>query len=280
MSLSTAAVEAIARDVAEVAAHPDPATRLRALAPRWTCLFDLLGRLTDDADRAERRRVMERVCVPLWQRGLAEALPDDIHSAVETLMSALLLREGGEEDEAHEGMVEIFAVAASTALAEMGEDDAQAAGRRGSDLGKGLRPLLSMLRRDELRAALKGNDTVRRYGEKIKDRAAAVILGGRTRDRTRLCHKLLSLMFTRENSDSDDVEAIWNKLSSSKSDSVEGRVSILSAIADALFKGELWKSRLFFQILQHGLCNEDNFVRKRRSVQSPKWDQVAGNSLE
>ena len=271
MSLSTAAVEAIARDVAEVAAHPDPATRLLALAPRWTCLFDLLSRLTDEADRAERRTVMERVCVPLWQRGLAEALPDDIHSAVETLLSALLLRED-EVGEAHEGLVEIFAVAASTALAEMGEDDPPpaAAGRRGSDLGKGLRPLLSMLRRDELRAALKGSDTVRRYGEEIKDRAAAVILGGRTRGRTRLCHKLLALMFAKENSDSDDVEAIWNKLSSSSSGSVEGRVAILSAIADGLFKGELWQSRLFFQTLQRGLCNEDNFVRKRRSVQSPK----------
>ena len=42
-------------------------------------------------------------------------------------------------------------------------------------------------------------------------------------------------------------------------------MTILTAVADRLFKGELWKNNFFFETLQHGLSDEDNFVRKRRS---------------
>ena len=270
MALSKAAVEAIARGVSEVAVHPDPATRIREHAPLWIGLFDLLGRLTDEIDHDGRRTVIGSICIPLWRRKLAEALPDDIHSAVEGILCALL-----RSDEAHEGLLAIFEVASSTALAVMGgeseEDDVQsagAAGRQGSDMEKGLRPLMSMLKREELWSALKDNDRVRHYEEKIKNRAVTVILDRRIRGRTKLGQKLLKLIFTKDAADSD-IETIWKKLSSSSGASIEGRVTILSAIADGLFMGELWKNKLFFETLQLGLSDEDNFVRKRRSVIFP-----------
>ena len=262
MSLSTAAVEAIARDVSEVAAHLDPVTRIRELSPLWIGLFDLLSRLTDEIDHERRRAVIGRICIPLWQRKLAEALPDDIHSAVEGTLCALL-----RNDKAHEGLVTIFEVASSTALSVMGgeseDEDVQSAGRRERDMEKGLRPLMSMLKREELWAALKDDDRVRQFEEKIKNRAVTVILDRRIRGRTKLGQKLLKLIFTKDTADSD-IETIWKKLSSSSSASIEGRVTILSAIADGLFKGESWKHKLFFETLQHGLSDEDNFVRKRR----------------
>ena len=270
MALSKAAVEAIARGVSEVAVHPDPATRIRELAPLWIGLFDLLGRLTNEMDHDGRRAVIGSICIPLWQRKLAEALPDDIHSAVEGILCALL-----RSDEAHEGLLAIFEVASSTTLAVMGgeseEDDVQsagAAGRQGSDMEKGLRPLMSMLKREELWSALKDNDRVLHYEEKIKNRAVTVILDRRIRGRTKLGQKLLKLIFTKDAADSD-IETIWKKLSSSSGASIEGRVTILSAIADGLFMGELWKNKLFFETLQLGLSDEDNFVRKRRSVIFP-----------
>ena len=272
MSLSTAAVEAIVRDVSEVAVHPDPATRIRELAPLWIGLFDILRRLTDEIDGDRRRTVIGCICIPLWQRRLAEALPDDIHSAIEGILSALLRSD--EDHVAHDGLVAIFEVASSTALAVMGgetdDDDVQFAGGQGSDMEKGLRPLMSMLKREELWEALKDDDRVRQFEEKIKNRAVTVILARRIRGRTKLCQKLLKLIFAKDAVDSD-IETIWKKLSSSSSASIEGRVTILSAIADGLFRGELWKSTLFFQTLQYGLSDEDNFVRKCRLVIHAVW---------
>ena len=264
-SLSTEAVEAIAKDVSEVAVHPDPATRIRELAPLWINLFDLLSRLTltDEIDHNQRRAVIERICIPLWQRKLAEVLPNDIHSAVEAILCALL-----RNDSAHEGLVAIFEVASSTALAVMGKEgeneDAQSVGKQGSDMERGLRPLMSMLKRKELWAALKESEKVKELEETIKSRAVAVILEKTIRGRTKLGQKLLKLIFTNDAVDSD-IDTIWKMLTSSSSASIEGRVTILTAVADRLFKGELWKNNFFFETLQHGLSDEDNFVRKRRS---------------
>ena len=265
-SLSTEAVEAIAKDVSEVAVHPDPATRIRELAPLWINLFDLLSRLTltDEIDHNQRRAVIERICIPLWQRKLAEALPNDIHSAVEAILCALL-----RNDSAHEGLVAIFEVASSTALAVMGkeseDEDAQSVGKQGSDMERGLRPLMSMLKRKELWAALKESEKVKELEETIKSRAVAVILEKTIRGRTKLGQKLLKLIFTNDAVDSDIDGTIWKMLTSSSSASIEGRVTILTAVADRLFKGELWKNNFFFETLQQGLSDEDNFVRKRRS---------------
>ena len=265
-SLSTEAVEAIAKDVSEVAVHPDPATRIRELAPLWINLFDLLSRLTltDEIDHNQRRAVIERICIPLWQRKLAEALPNDIHSAVEAILCALL-----RNDAAHEGLVAIFEVASSTALAVMGKEseneDAQSVGKQGSDMERGLRPLMSMLKRKELWAALNESKKVKELEETIKSRAVAVILEKTIRGRTKLGQKLLKLIFTNDAVDSDIDGTIWKMLTSSSSASIEGRVTILTAVADRLFKGELWKNNFFFETLQQGLSDEDNFVRKRRS---------------
>ena len=265
MSLSTSAVEALARDVSEVEAHPDPATRIREVAPLWIGLFDLLSRLTDEIEQDRRRILIGRICVPLWKKKLAEALPDDIHSAVEGILCALLRK-----DRVDEGLVAIFEVASSTALAVMGgpseeeeEEDVQSASKRGSEMEKGLRPLMSMLKREELWSALKGDEGVRQMEEKVKDRAVSVILDRRIRGRTKLGQKLLKLIFAKDEMDGD-METIWKKLFSSSSTSIEGRVTILSAIADGLFKGDMWKDQKFFEVLQQGLSDADNFVRKRR----------------
>jgi tRNA(Leu) C34 or U34 (ribose-2'-O)-methylase TrmL len=129
-----------------------------------------------------------------------------------------------------------------------------------------LRPMMAVCRRKELLKLAKEGDIsgFMRFREQLLLKSVEVILDEHGTDRKPLCQKLLSLAVKICSDDlANDQGPLWTKLEASHS--LDGRVTVLTAIADQLFAGEgpLYKRSVFFESVQGGLVHCDNFVRKR-----------------